>query len=129
MFVFDSIQPPAYPNHGSDCFPGISDSSIRVVEIVVAAAFTIPAAELRAATRRSAAVAFARQTAMYIARVKLRMNYDDVGRAFGRDRTTAAYACRLVEERREDPNIDALLSRLESLCSPAVRDLERGACS
>ena len=126
MSVPDLLQPSVDPNLGSFFRPCTCDAPIRVVETLVAAAFTIPASELRAATRRSASVAFARQTAMYLARVALRMSYDDVGSAFGRDRTTAAYACRVVEERREDPGVDALLSRLESVCVPAVRCLERG---
>lgn len=36
-----------------------------------------------------------------------------VGRHFGRDRTTAAHACRQVEDRRDDRDFDLLLDRLE----------------
>jgi len=92
----------------------------QVIGAVVAAAFTIPIGELRATGRRSASIAFARQTAMYLAHVALGLNYADVGRAFGRDRTTAAYACRIVEDRRTDPQLDARLASLEHL-------LRRGA--
>ena len=81
-----------------------------IVESVIAAAFAVPAQELRMATRGTASSAFARQSAMYLAHVVLGLSYSDVGRVFGRDRTTAAYACRLVEERREDPWIDAMLA-------------------
>lgn len=86
-----------------------------VVSAAVAAAFIIPIGELRAATRRSATIAFARQNAMYLAHVALGLNYTDVGRAFGRDRTTAAHACRIVEDRRTDPGFDARLASLEHL--------------
>jgi hypothetical protein len=54
---------------------------------------------------------------MYLAHVTLGLSYSEIGRAFGRDRTTAAHACRLVEERRDDPAIDAMLTSLESVCS------------
>jgi len=84
--------------------------------IATAAAFALPVGELIAATRRSHYVAFARQSAMYLAHVTFGLNYAEVGRAFRRDRTTAAYACRLIEERRDDPAVDAVLGSLESAC-------------
>jgi chromosomal replication initiation ATPase DnaA len=83
------------------------------MEAAVASAFGIPLATLQAPSRGSAPVAFARQSAMYLAHVALGLSYTDVGRAFGRDRTTAAHACRLVESRRDDPRLDAMLGSLE----------------
>ena len=93
----------------------VLQSAGQVIATVVAAAFTIPIGELRAGGRRSAPTAFARQTAMYLAHVALGLTYADVGRAFGRDRTTAAYACSIVEDRRTDPQLDARLASLEYL--------------
>jgi chromosomal replication initiation ATPase DnaA len=83
------------------------------VTAVVAAAFAVPVADLCAPTRRSASVAFARQSAMYLSHVALGMSLSAVGRAFGRDRSTAAHACNLIEDRRDDPAIDAMLAGLE----------------
>ncbi|MGZ8330820.1 MAG: helix-turn-helix domain-containing protein [Rhodoplanes sp.] len=54
---------------------------------------------------------------MYLAHVSFGANYSEIGRAFGRDRTTAAHACRVVEERRDDPGLDAILEQLERDCS------------
>jgi chromosomal replication initiation ATPase DnaA len=87
----------------------------RIAAAAVAAAFTVPIGELRATTRRPKRVAFARQSAMYLTHVAFGLTYSDVGRAFGRDRTTAAHACRLVEDRRVDPGLDAQLASLEHL--------------
>jgi chromosomal replication initiation ATPase DnaA len=84
-----------------------------VVESAISAAFAVPTAEIGRATRGQAQIAFARQSAMYLAHVALGFTLSDVGRAFGRDRTTAAHACRRVEERREDPQVDAALAALE----------------
>ena len=84
--------------------------------IATAAAFAVPVGELRASTRRSAYAAFARQSAMYLSHVAFGIDFGTIGAAFGRDRTTAAYACRLVEERRDDPAVDAVLSSLEGAC-------------
>ena len=72
-----------------------------------------PITEMRSPTRRGAPVAQARQVAMYLAHVIYGASLSAVGRHFGRDRTTAAYACRLVEDRRDDAGFDMLLDRLE----------------
>jgi len=92
-----------------------------VAALAPAATFAVPVGELIAATRRSYTVAFARQSAMYLAHVTFGLTYSEVGRAFRRDRTTAAHACRLIEERRDDPAIDAVLGSLENACAALRR--------
>lgn len=87
-----------------------------LLQAATAAAFDVPVAELRARSRRSAEVAFARQSAMYLAHVALGLTYDAVGAQFRRDRTTAAHACRRVEDRRDDPALDRALQTLEEVC-------------
>lgn len=82
---------------------------------IVAAAFDVPAKDLRAPTRGRAKVALARQIATYLAHVVLGMTLSDAGRLYGRDRTTAAHACRLVEDLRDEPRFDTLLSLLEEM--------------
>jgi len=109
--------PPPRVSNGGGADTRSLRSAGRIVTAAVAAAFTIPIGELRAGSRRSARTAFARQNAMYLAHVALGLNYSDVGRAFGRDRTTAAHACRIVEDRRTDPGLDARLASLEHLLS------------
>jgi len=84
-----------------------------IIDAAVAAAFIVPLGELRANTRRQAPVALARQSAMYLAHVALGLSFSEVGRAFGRDRTTAAYACRRIEDRRADRGLDTALAELE----------------
>jgi len=88
----------------------------RQMEAAIAAAFAVPVDELRASSRRTQPVAFARQSAMYLAHVVLGLNYSTTGMLFRRDRTTAAYACQVVEDRRDDPTIDHLLQQLERVC-------------
>lgn len=95
----------------------------RLMEEAVAAAFAVPADELRASSRRTAGVAFARQCAMYLAHVAMGLNLCAVGRIFHRHRTTAAHACQLVELRRDDPDIDRLLDMLECVCADIARDI------
>lgn len=91
--------------------------------LAAAAAFALPVGELLASTRRSSYVAFARQSAMYLAHVCFGVSLRQVGDAFGRDRTTAAHACQLVEDRRDDPAVDAVLGSLEGACGLLRRRL------
>jgi hypothetical protein len=84
------------------------------LEVVVSRAFNLDRADLRRASRGHAPVAFARQVAMYVAHVWFALSLSEVGRRFGRDRTTVAHACRVVEERRDDPRIDRVVAAIES---------------
>jgi hypothetical protein len=80
----------------------------------IEAAFAVGREELCATTRGRCNIALARQTGMYLARVALGMTLSDAGLMFGRDRTTAAHACRLLEDLRDDPSFDALLEAMEA---------------
>ena len=94
----------------------------RQLESLTAAAFAVPVGEMRAPSRRARTIAFARQSAMYLAHVTLGLSYSATGRLFDRDRTTAAHACRLVEDRRDDPAVDRTLVALEDICGVLARD-------
>jgi chromosomal replication initiation ATPase DnaA len=54
---------------------------------------------------------------MYLAHVAFGLSLTEAGQLFGRDRSTAAHACRLMESRRDDPRMDTLLVRLEHACA------------
>ena len=62
--------------------------------------------------RNKSEVSFARQAAMYLTHVVFGISLSHVGPAFGRDRSTASYACRKIEDERSDPRVDALLERV-----------------
>ena len=83
------------------------------IESAVAQVFGIRHAELFRATRGKAPVALARQVAMYLAHVACGLSLTDTGRLFGRDRTTVAHACGVIEDRRDDPLFDRALDLLE----------------
>ena len=99
----------------------------RLLATAVAATFAVPLEEVLAPTRGSPQAAFARQTAMYLAHVVLGRSVSEIGVLFGRDRTTAAYACRMIEERRDDPAIDAVVQSLEELCGELARGFFAGS--
>lgn len=65
--------------------------------------------------RGRARVAKARQLAMYLTHVMLGRSLSEVGRYFGRDRSTVSHACALMEDMRDDPRFEAEVSRLEDL--------------
>lgn len=87
----------------------------RMIEVTVAASFNLPVEELSAKTRRSAPVAFARQVSMYCAHVTFGWSLTEAGAVFDRDRTTAAHACRVVEDRRDDRGVDTLIQSVEDV--------------
>ncbi len=90
------------------------ESACRFIEALVSGALGISVAELRCEKRGRAAAAFARQTAMYLAHVHLGLSLSQVGLSFGRDRTTVAHACACVEDCRDDPKFERVLSCLET---------------
>ncbi len=104
-----------------------TDSTLQAAAItalithIVSTSFGIPMSELRAKTRRKAPTAFARQVAMYLAHIGPGLSLTAIGIAFARDRTTAAHACALVEDRRDDPRFDTSLSCLEHAVRASVR--------
>jgi chromosomal replication initiation ATPase DnaA len=85
----------------------------EAIEGAVARVFGIAADDLRRRSRGRAKVALARQVAMYLAHVGCGMSLTQTGRTFGRDRTTVAHACTVIEDRRDDPLFDRALDLLE----------------
>ncbi|MCE9649583.1 MAG: hypothetical protein K8R18_08175 [Parvibaculum sp.] len=88
-------------------------AQVALAQEMIACALDIPITEMRARTRRRAPVAHARQIAMYLTHVAFGFSLSAVGRYFGRDRTTAAHACRQIEDRRDNRDFDLLLDKLE----------------
>ena len=64
--------------------------------------------------RGTPSVSLARQIAMYLTYAGLGMSQSRVAFAFERDRSTVGHACRLIEDRRDDPDFDAWLEQLET---------------
>lgn len=83
------------------------------IELAVARVFGVEQEALARVTRGMARVALARQVAMYLAHVGCGLSMTAAGALFGRDRTTVAHACLIVEDRRDDPMFDRALDLLE----------------
>ena len=96
----------------------LGTSRVRwAIESAVAVVFEVGIEELRAPTRGSARAASARQVAMYLAHVGCGVSLTEVGRLFERDRTTVAYPCSLIEDKREDADFDYRLDHFERAVS------------
>lgn len=105
--------------------PEAWDAVHAVIEDTVAQVFGVTQADLCIKSRGKAHIALARQVAMYLAHVICGLTLTEVGVLFGRDRTTVAHACAVVEDRRDDPIFDRALDLLEwalpSLLNPGQR--------
>lgn len=91
----------------------------RAIERMVTDVFGVDHAALSRKSRGAKRVASARQVAMYVAHVNCGLSLTDVGRLFGRDRTTVAHACISVEIRRDDATYDRVLDLL-GWAAPAI---------
>lgn len=80
-----------------------------------------------APSRARADVAFARQVAMYLAHVVFSLSYNEVAALFRRERSTVVHACAVVEDARDDADLDERLDKLEDrlLRLDAIRKGER----
>ena len=87
----------------------------------------VTVADSRFVSNRGARVALARQVAIYLARTRLGLSFTEAGRLFRRDRTTAAHACRRIEETRDDAVFDALIDSLDAAIAGrlAARDFSQ----
>lgn len=97
----------------------------RMLVSLVGSALAVDGDRLCGAGRGTAREAHARQVAVYIAHIALGLSYTEAGRLFGRDRTTAAHACRRVEEQRESERIDQFVDRLEQAACRATAQAGR----
>lgn len=91
---------------------------------IVAALFNVSGKELRAPGRTGLEVARVRQIGMYVAHVCLRLPMSDVGKGFGRDRTTVLHACHVIEDLRDEPEFDRVVSMTERITEAAFRGRE-----
>lgn len=93
----------------------------EIIEITVSQVFDVPRDRLRSRTRDAADVAEARQIMMYLAHVAGAIPMTDIGRLYGRDRTTVMHACSLIEDRRDEPRFNRTLDLVEGIVARLAR--------
>jgi chromosomal replication initiation ATPase DnaA len=92
---------------------------------IAAALFNVSSRDLRRPGRSSLGIARVRQIAMYVAHTALGLSMSEVGRGFGRERTTVLHACHLVEDLRDDAEFDRHVALTERIAVAAFRDRSR----
>jgi Bacterial dnaA protein helix-turn-helix len=124
-----SMQPARLRGARNRAPPHLADPNhlCRETQQIVARVFQVSPVQLRQRSRGLADAALARQAAMYLANVAGGVSFKDVGRGFGRNRSTVAYACGRIEDLRDDPRLDLSLSLLEGALRSTFRmpDLRR----
>lgn len=96
------------------------------IAAIVAAEFRLPLSHILSPTRGSRRAARARQVAMYLAHVG-GLSLTDVGLMFGRDRTTVAHACGIVEDGRDRVVYDRRIDRLEGCVAQSLDPVGQAA--
>jgi len=87
---------------------------------LVAYGLEVSTKEILESKRGTAKAAQARQIAMYVVYVGFGISLARVAIAFNRDRSTVAYACHQIEDRRDDPEFDTWLDALEGTLRKAA---------
>jgi hypothetical protein len=101
-----------------------SERNVELCECMIdiaAALFNVSSRELRQPGRCSLPVARVRQVAMYVAHCVLGLSMSEVGRGFGRDRTTVLHACHLIEDMRDDREFDSIILLTERIAVAALK--------
>jgi chromosomal replication initiator protein len=93
--------------------PRQSNITIEMIQRVVAEYFALSVGELKG-KKRTKAIAFPRQVAMFITREMTEYSTTEVGLEFGgRDHTTVMHACQRVESRmKTDPTLEPTVNHL-----------------
>ena len=92
----------------------------RFVVQMTATACTVSTDQLFQASRGTVRVVRARQISMYLLHTTLSIPYQELGKLFGRDRTTIAHACSVVEDLRDTPAFDDKVAELENVVRMAL---------
>lgn len=117
---------PNLPSNTPRNLPSRRDPFASLLSLV-SRTYNVEEPMLFATTRKCAHIAHTRQVAMYLSHVALGLSLTETGRRFGRDRTTAAYACSQVEDRRDDSLFDLGLIILEETIACDTSNLEQSA--
>lgn len=95
-----------------------ADREVFFVAQTVAAECDVCLTKMLRRSRGSGRTAQARQMAIYLSHVLLRRPQDVLADLFVRDRTTISHAVQSMEDRRDDPRLDALIERIERHVAP-----------
>jgi chromosomal replication initiator protein len=90
--------------------------SVDLIQKVVAQYFNLKPSDMKA-KRRTDAIAFPRQIAMYLTRELTELSLPEIGEYFGgRDHTTVMYACEKISKKiKEDENFNQVINNVRKM--------------
>lgn len=91
------------------------------VNQMVASAFELPSERLLRYDRGNAKATRARQIAIYLMHTGLSFSLSTISRIYKKDRTTIGYACRVIEDLRDNPAFDDRILELEETISTVLK--------
>ena len=97
-----------------------SNWAIGLAQAVSAYSFGVPMDALTASETGDGQAVRARQVAMYLSQMVLKLGPREVARAFHRTHPAVLHACRRVEEAREDPSFDRTVEWMETVLRRAA---------
>lgn len=100
------------------------DLEAQFILNLVACARQVHPFELLGKPRGDGNVCLSRQMAMYLTNVVLRRSLTYTGALFNRDRRTVSHACGRIEDLREQPQFERVLSCFERTVVLAIQDLK-----
>ena len=92
----------------------------RIVLLITREMANVAGDNIASGRERRRTISHFRQIAMYVCHVTLQLSLSEIGQAFGRDRTTVAYSCRVIEDRRDEPGFDEFVATVERLALSVV---------
>jgi len=93
----------------------------NLAQFITGQLYGVPLEELRKPTRGRPHVARARQIAIHRAHAVFGLTHKQLGKEFGRDRSTVQHACVQIERMREEtPEFDSTLRWIETLLRRAA---------
>src|SRR5262245_6420305 len=98
---------------------GQDEAAARLAAGLASYALGVPLDDIVKPRRGCSSAAFARQVAMYLCHVGFELSLARVAAAFGRDRSTVAHACHVIEDKREDETFDDWIAALEAMLCDA----------
>jgi chromosomal replication initiation ATPase DnaA len=122
----DSMPTPCFEQNQIHTAPHDTDK-LKCDRVIAAVSTLLQVSSGEIATaRRNARIVHARHVSMYLAHVVLRVAVRHIATSFQRERSTVAYACRKIEEQREETHFDIKLDLIERLiCKEGDMDYGR----
>lgn len=91
-----------------------TDPEVFVLTQIIAQERGVAMSKMLRFSRGSGRAASARQLAIYLSHILLERPQDVVGHLFSRDRSTVVHSVNAIEDRRDDPKLEAEIARIEA---------------